>query len=438
MPIAAVSHSVAAVVRPRTFIPWLMIAPAPRKPMPVTICAAIRVGSARTTFVPLTRKLSNPYADTTVKSAEPSETSMCVRKPASWSRISRSIPIAPPRPAASASRPAVSQCERCGMLLARSTDRLFLIPLQVLDAGGGEIQQLIEAFALERNLLGSGLHLDEAAVTRHDDVHVDVRVRVLRVVEIQQGDTVDDADRDSCDRTVERLRQAEAVERALRGDVRARDRRTPRAAVGLQHVAIQVHRALAERLEVDDTAQRPADQALDLDRAPALLAARGLAVGALARRGGEQRVLGRHPAAARAVEPARNAFLNGRGAQDPRLSLRPEHDTVRLLEEARVRDDRAQLVGLASVVAAHAAASKTATSTRSTSPSGNWRKRSPTERNSSGSPVVRKRYVPSRSRSLSKPWRASVSATSRAVSSAENTSVTSRPKVRWKIGRRSG
>jgi hypothetical protein len=45
MPIAAASQSVAAVVSPRTESPCRMIAPAPRKPMPVTICAAIRVGS---------------------------------------------------------------------------------------------------------------------------------------------------------------------------------------------------------------------------------------------------------------------------------------------------------------------------------------------------------------------------------------------------------
>ena len=55
-----------------------------------------------------------------------------------------------------------------------------------------------------------------------------------------------------------------------------------------------------------------------------------------------------------------------------------------------------------------------------------------------GSPVVRKRYAPSRAASFSKPLRASVSATSRAVSSAEKTSVTSRPNTRWKTGRISG
>jgi hypothetical protein len=37
-----------------------MIAPAPRKPMPVTICAAMRVGSARTTASPLARNSWKP------------------------------------------------------------------------------------------------------------------------------------------------------------------------------------------------------------------------------------------------------------------------------------------------------------------------------------------------------------------------------------------
>jgi hypothetical protein len=45
MPIAATIHSDEAVVTPRTVTPWRMIAPAPRNPMPETICAAIRVGS---------------------------------------------------------------------------------------------------------------------------------------------------------------------------------------------------------------------------------------------------------------------------------------------------------------------------------------------------------------------------------------------------------
>jgi len=43
-PIAAVTHNVAAVVRPRMSAPDLKMTPAPRNPIPVTICAAIRSG----------------------------------------------------------------------------------------------------------------------------------------------------------------------------------------------------------------------------------------------------------------------------------------------------------------------------------------------------------------------------------------------------------
>ena len=45
IPIAAAVHRLAAVVRPRIEVPYLRIAPAPRKPIPDTIWAAIRVGS---------------------------------------------------------------------------------------------------------------------------------------------------------------------------------------------------------------------------------------------------------------------------------------------------------------------------------------------------------------------------------------------------------
>src|SRR5689334_18796102 len=181
MPIAATTHSVAAVVSPRTDSPSRMIAPAPRKPMPVTIWAAIRVGSARTTAPPLARNSWKPKAETIVKSAEPIDTRRWVRMPASRSRSSRSNPITAPSAPASASRRVASQPERAGISLTRNRNGLLLEALQILDAGCGEIEQLVEPLALERHLLGGGLHLDEAPVARHDDVHVDLRVRVLGV-----------------------------------------------------------------------------------------------------------------------------------------------------------------------------------------------------------------------------------------------------------------
>src|SRR5438445_585050 len=262
MPIAATTQSVAAVVRPRTDRPSRMIAPAPRKPMPVTICAAIRDGSARTTFPPCVRNSWNPYAETIVNRHEPSDTSKCVRSPASRSRSSRSTPIARPRPAATTRRTSASQLDRDGMSVARSVDRLLLVHRELLDPGRGELEQLVEPLAVERHALGGRLHLDEVPLARHHDVEVDLGVRVLRVVAVEQRRAVDDADGDGRDRGGEGLHEAEAVERAPGGDVGAADRRAARPTVGLQHVAVEVDGALAEGLEVDDSPERTSDQAL--------------------------------------------------------------------------------------------------------------------------------------------------------------------------------
>ena len=61
-------------------------------------------------------------------------------------------------------------------------------------------------------------------------------------------------------------------------EIAAADAGGARAAVGLQHVAIDDHLTLAQVLHVAGRSERPADQALDLDRATALLAARRLAI----------------------------------------------------------------------------------------------------------------------------------------------------------------
>src|SRR5947208_2730539 len=195
MPIAATTQSVAAVVRPRTDSPCRMIAPAPRKPMPVTSWAAIRVGSARTTFAPESRKAWKPYAPTIVNKAEPSETSRCVRRPASRSRSSRSTPISPPSSAASASRRSDSSQLRVGSWLDASCSNGFLLNQgQVFDPSRCQLEQFIQACTAERGLLRGGLHLDERAVARHDDVHVHLGLGVLGVIEVEQRLAVDDPD----------------------------------------------------------------------------------------------------------------------------------------------------------------------------------------------------------------------------------------------------
>src|SRR5207237_9515956 len=124
---------------------------------------------------------------------------------------------------------------------------------------------------------------------------------------------------------------------------------------------------------------------------------------------------------------------------DLRLPLAEQRGAVRLFEEVEVDLDRAELVRAAGVGARQMrTASSSSSVTCSTSPIGKSRNRRPWARNASGSPVVRKRYDPSRSGSFSKRFRLNVSSTSRAVSTAEKTSVTSRPKTRLKIGSISG
>src|SRR5438128_3700536 len=211
MPIAATTHSVAAVVSPRTERPCRMIAPAPRKPMPVTICAAMRVGSARTTLEPDSRKASKPYAPTIVKSAEPSATSRCVRSPASRSRSSRSTPIKPPSTAASASRSSDSSQFSVGRLLdASCSNCFFLCRRDVLDSGRRELEQLVEVCAAERRLLSGRLYLDERAVPSHDDVHVHLGLGVLGVVQVEERLAAHDAHGDGRNRARQGAREPEA------------------------------------------------------------------------------------------------------------------------------------------------------------------------------------------------------------------------------------
>ena len=183
--------------------------------------------------------------------------------------------------------------------------------------------------ARERVLLGGRLHLDEAAVAGHHDVHVGVGARVLGVVEVEQRRAVDDPDRDGRDRVAERAREAEAVECAHRSDVGAADRRAASAAVRLEHVAVQPERPFAERLKSATAADGAADQPLDLDRASLLLAAGGLTLDALAGGRRQEGVLGGEPALPLAAEPARDVLFDHRGAQHLRLALRDHDRAVR-------------------------------------------------------------------------------------------------------------
>src|SRR6476661_8287745 len=73
---------------------------------------------------------------------------------------------------------------------ARAERRLLCLA-ELLDAGGGEREHVVERGAAERRALRGGLYLDEAAVAGHDHVRVHLGGRVLRVVQVEQRDTPD-------------------------------------------------------------------------------------------------------------------------------------------------------------------------------------------------------------------------------------------------------
>ena len=78
-----------------------MIVPAPRNPIPETICAAMRPGSAMLTC--RSAYVSATWIDTIVISVDPMQISMFVRRPAGLSWSSRSNPITAPHAAARSS-----------------------------------------------------------------------------------------------------------------------------------------------------------------------------------------------------------------------------------------------------------------------------------------------------------------------------------------------
>jgi len=200
---------------------------------------------------------------------------------------------------------------------------------------------------------GGTLHFDETAAVVHHHVHVGVAVRILGVIEVEHGEAVVNADRHrgdgaedgvALDRVALRQRRYSVYER----HIGARDGGRARAAVGLDHVAVQRDDALAERGAVHAGAQRAPDEALDLHGAPALAAARGFALGAVGGGAGQHAVFGGDPALALAAKPRRHAFLDGRGAQHLGVAEGNQHGALGVAGVMAFDADGAQLVGGAS------------------------------------------------------------------------------------------
>src|SRR5688572_16747584 len=116
-----------------------------------------------------------------------------------------------------------------------SSDRAKSLPLmleELVDADHRELQDTVEVRARERPGLGGALDLDELALGRGDDVHVGVRDRVLRVLEVQEQLPFHEAGGHGSDLAPQRGGR-DLAERVRERDVAAGDRGSARAAVRL-------------------------------------------------------------------------------------------------------------------------------------------------------------------------------------------------------------
>ena len=151
--------------------------------------------------------------------------------------------------------------------------------------------------------------------------------------------SVNNADTDGCDGLVDgRPIVGESVDRASDGDERTADRRGSGAAIGVEHVAIDVQCALPQSIEVHRGPKAAANQPLDF-LGPAG-GEHSLPVGARVGRRGQHVVLGREPASARTAHPAWNIFLNRDGAEDPGVTQGNDAGAARVLLDVELEAER--------------------------------------------------------------------------------------------------
>src|ERR1041384_7033173 len=185
---------------------------------------------------------------------------------------------------------------------------------QLFDALFGKFGHLFHLPSGERRRLGSALHLDEFSRAGHDKIHIHVGAAVFIVTEIQKDLAFDNADAHRGDGIFERTggdhtALEPAAHRVGQRDVGAGDRRRARAAVGLDHVAVDPDGLFAQALQISHRAQTAADQALNLVGAAADPAARRLAADARLRRARQHAVLGGDPALAGVAQKRRHALF---------------------------------------------------------------------------------------------------------------------------------
>ena len=139
----------------------------------------------------------------------------------------------------------------------------------LLDARVGQAEEGGEVLPRKGLSFRSRLDLYELAAVGLDDVHVERGLGIFGVVEVQELPPADDPDADAGDEVPERHLVdlpfiQEFLQRHGQGHAAGGDRGHPGSAVGLDDVAVDDDRPLAQDLQVGHGAERPPDQPLDL------------------------------------------------------------------------------------------------------------------------------------------------------------------------------
>ncbi len=171
---------------------------------------------------------------------------------------------------------------------------------------------------------------DVGASVGHHDIRVHLGARILHVGQVEQRHPIHDAHAHGGQRRADgigtqhlALHQCRAG--AAQSQPRSGDRGGARAAIRLQHIAVDQHGALAQRAQIHHRPQRTADQALDLVGASADLARYGLSRGTRGARARQHGVLGGEPTLAAALQEWRHALLDAGDTQHTRVAHLNHH-----------------------------------------------------------------------------------------------------------------
>src|SRR5450830_365622 len=220
-------------------------------------------------------------------------------------------------------------------------------------------QHRVQVFRLERRAFGGALDFDETTGAGHDDVQVGLGCRVFQVVQVEHRLALVHAHRYRGDHLLERatalqaatlLDHRQGVDQSNHG---AGDGRGAGAAVGLDHIAVDIQGHIAQLGHVQRGTQRTADQALDLQGPAALLAAAGLTLVTLAGGARQHAVLGGQPTLALALEETRYAVLDTDRADHFGITKLDQYGSLGVFGVVAGDADRAKLIGSATTWTFH-------------------------------------------------------------------------------------